>query len=337
MKKVATFLVSIAIMTSWVFAARWELPSDHLEDVTNGSVRGISTTDESGGFAKTWYNEDGFGLHAWFHDIADPLADDFYEGWLVQQNPFKFISTWELELKEDGYYHNVFSSDIDYTSYDFYVLTLEPNDGNPDPAAHIFEWNVVMADMMKDDKMIKDYAVESDVIVDVTWKNFEFSQDTIEVNKGDRVTINFESTSGFHDWWIDEFDAWTKQVNPGEKTSVTFIADKVGNFEFYCSVGNHRAAGMTGWLIVKDTNMMKKDKMIKKLTVKQEVLKKWIKKRLAKIDSSKLNQELISVKIQMIRDTIDERGFSNVKKERYLELLDVIEVAIWEVTAMSQK
>lgn len=251
MKKVTIFLVLSAIFTSWVFAANWGLPRDHLLDVTNGSVRGISTTSESGGFAKTWYNDKGFWLHAWFHDIADPIGDDFYEGWLVQQSPFKFISTGELELKEDGYYHNIFSSDIDYSSYDFYVLTLEPNDGNPDPAAHIFEWDVVSVDMEDKNKMIQ---------------------------------------------------------TQGE----TMMQD----------------------------SMIKNDKMMqwgvmKNLTQKQKELKEWIKQRLLKVDRSKLNPEIISVKIQMVRNTIDERGFSDIKKTRYLELLDIIEVAIWEVSMMS--
>jgi len=39
-------------------------------------------------------------------------------------------------------------------------------------------------------------------------------------------------------------------VTPGTPTSVTFVADKTGTFEYYCSVGNHRAQGMVGKLIV---------------------------------------------------------------------------------------
>jgi nitrite reductase (NO-forming) len=39
-------------------------------------------------------------------------------------------------------------------------------------------------------------------------------------------------------------------VNGGETTSVEFVADKTGTFEYYCSVGAHRAMGMTGSLVV---------------------------------------------------------------------------------------
>lgn len=84
----------------------------------------------------------------------------------------------------------------------------------------------------------------------VTGHNFAFSDTEIRVKKGEKVTINFESTDGFHDWVVDEFNAATKQVQPGTKTSVTFTADKAGTFEYYCSVGRHRAMGMVGKLIV---------------------------------------------------------------------------------------
>lgn len=87
-------------------------------------------------------------------------------------------------------------------------------------------------------------------VFNVTGKNFEFSVKEMKVKKGDTVTVNFESTGGFHDWVVDEFKAATKQVNPGTKTSVTFVADKAGTFEYYCSVGKHRASGMVGTLIV---------------------------------------------------------------------------------------
>lgn len=85
--------------------------------------------------------------------------------------------------------------------------------------------------------------------------NFDFLMDGVEnpdivVNEGDLVRIEFTSADGFHDWVVDEFNAATQQVNTGGKTSVEFIADKKGTFEYYCSVGQHRANGMVGNLIV---------------------------------------------------------------------------------------
>ena len=72
----------------------------------------------------------------------------------------------------------------------------------------------------------------------------------ITVNAGDRVRIEFSSSEGFHDWVIDEFNAYTDRVKAGEKSSVEFVADIKGEFEYYCSVGQHRANGMKGKFIV---------------------------------------------------------------------------------------
>ncbi len=91
---------------------------------------------------------------------------------------------------------------------------------------------------------------ENAAVFNITGKNFEFSQDTIEVKKGQTVTINFTSEDGLHDWTLDDFNAATSQVNTGDSSSVTFVADKVGEFEYYCSIGNHRKMGMVGTLTV---------------------------------------------------------------------------------------
>ncbi|HCC05715.1 TPA: hypothetical protein DEP58_05470 [Patescibacteria group bacterium] len=88
------------------------------------------------------------------------------------------------------------------------------------------------------------------VVFNIKGSNYSFDQDELSVTEGDTVTINFESTDNAHDWTIDEFNASTKQVNVGVPSSVTFVADKVGEFEYYCSVDNHRAMGMVGTLTV---------------------------------------------------------------------------------------
>ena len=80
----------------------------------------------------------------------------------------------------------------------------------------------------------------ADVVIDITGKAFEYSMTEITVNQGDVVTINYSSTQGNHDWVIDNMAA-TDKVRPEDGvTSVTFTANTVGTFEYYCSVGNHR-------------------------------------------------------------------------------------------------
>ena len=85
---------------------------------------------------------------------------------------------------------------------------------------------------------------------DIDSFSFGYSMEEIRVPLGATVTINLTNSAGFHDWVVDEFDAATEKIQAGGNTSVTFVADKQGAFEYYCSVGNHRAQGMVGTLIV---------------------------------------------------------------------------------------
>jgi plastocyanin len=87
-------------------------------------------------------------------------------------------------------------------------------------------------------------------IFTVDGSNFKFEPNMITVNKGDKIKVVFKNTGGFHDFVIDEFNVKTKQIGANAEDSVEFTADKTGSFEFYCSVGNHRAMGMKGTLVV---------------------------------------------------------------------------------------
>ncbi|PJE76136.1 hypothetical protein COV04_01235 [Candidatus Uhrbacteria bacterium CG10_big_fil_rev_8_21_14_0_10_48_11] len=81
-------------------------------------------------------------------------------------------------------------------------------------------------------------------------QNYSFTPSEIRVKKGDTVKVVLSSANGFHDFVIDEFNTKTNRVLTGETAETQFVADKTGTFQFYCSVGNHRALGMVGNLIV---------------------------------------------------------------------------------------
>jgi nitrosocyanin len=84
----------------------------------------------------------------------------------------------------------------------------------------------------------------------VTAKNYSFTPSALTVKKGDTVKITLDNADGFHDFRIDEFNVATKKIKGGTQDSVQFVADKTGSFQYYCSVGNHRAMGMVGTLVV---------------------------------------------------------------------------------------
>ena len=84
----------------------------------------------------------------------------------------------------------------------------------------------------------------------VTASNFKYDVKSMKVKKGDTVKIIFKNSEGFHDFIIDEFDVATSQIGAEEEDEVEFVVDKVGTFEYYCSVGQHRKNGMVGKLVV---------------------------------------------------------------------------------------
>lgn len=86
----------------------------------------------------------------------------------------------------------------------------------------------------------------------VAGNDFSFDVKEMRVKKGDTVRITFENKEGFHDWVVDEFSARTKQLKAGETETIEFVASQAGEFEYYCSVGQHRQNGMVGMLIVEE-------------------------------------------------------------------------------------
>ncbi|HCY17613.1 MAG: Plastocyanin [Candidatus Nomurabacteria bacterium GW2011_GWF2_35_12] len=84
----------------------------------------------------------------------------------------------------------------------------------------------------------------------ISGQNFSFTPSSIMVKKGDKVKITLKNIDGFHDFKIDEYGVATKQLKSPAEEVLEFTADKVGSFEYYCSVGTHRAMGMFGTLKV---------------------------------------------------------------------------------------
>lgn len=87
-------------------------------------------------------------------------------------------------------------------------------------------------------------------IIEVEGGSFYYKPNEITVRRGQEVTILLNSADMMHDFVIDELDVKSEIAQAGTSTRVTFTPNEAGEFEFYCSVGNHRAMGMKGTLIV---------------------------------------------------------------------------------------
>ncbi|MEO5927721.1 MAG: plastocyanin/azurin family copper-binding protein [Patescibacteria group bacterium] len=80
--------------------------------------------------------------------------------------------------------------------------------------------------------------------------SFFYVPNQIKVKKGDKVKIVFENVGGMHNINIDEYNVKSDTVQTDGETTVEFTADKAGSFEYYCAVGQHRAMGQKGMLVV---------------------------------------------------------------------------------------
>ncbi|MDP3793269.1 MAG: hypothetical protein Q8R07_00790, partial [Candidatus Uhrbacteria bacterium] len=115
--------------------------SGSLGDITGGApVQGTTTTEGfANGMVQAMFSKAIYRLEAVVKNLPDPAGTDFYEGWLVHtEAPFDFISTGKFN-KTDEAYVNKYSSGNDLTDHLFYVVTLESDDKNPAPSAHVLE------------------------------------------------------------------------------------------------------------------------------------------------------------------------------------------------------
>lgn len=85
----------------------------------------------------------------------------------------------------------------------------------------------------------------------ITAKQFSFTPDTIEVNKGDKVRLIVTSVDVPHGFAVREYDI-NERLEPGKPATIEFTADKEGTFTAYCSVfcGSGHSS-MKGKLVVK--------------------------------------------------------------------------------------
>jgi len=63
---------------------------------------------------------------------------------------------------------------------------------------------------------------------------FEYTPSILEVNPGDKVTIELVATDVVHGLSIDGYGLETT-ADPGKTARITFIADRQGSFRFHCT------------------------------------------------------------------------------------------------------
>jgi len=66
-------------------------------------------------------------------------------------------------------------------------------------------------------------------------RQFAYSPSELKVNPGDTVTIQLVNTDVVHGLYIDGYGI-SVEADPGQTTTITFVADKPGSFRFRCNV-----------------------------------------------------------------------------------------------------
>lgn len=66
-------------------------------------------------------------------------------------------------------------------------------------------------------------------------RQFAYAPSELKVNTGDAVTIELVSTDVVHGLYIDGYGV-SVEADPGQTTTITFVADKPGSFRFRCNV-----------------------------------------------------------------------------------------------------
>jgi len=87
-------------------------------------------------------------------------------------------------------------------------------------------------------------------VINVEAGSFYYDPNVITVKKGQPVKIVMTSVDMMHDFVVDELNLKLPIVKNGETGEIEFTPDTVGEFVYYCSVGQHRANGQVGTLIV---------------------------------------------------------------------------------------
>ena len=86
--------------------------------------------------------------------------------------------------------------------------------------------------------------------ITMTAKQWEFLPPAIEVNHGDTVELTIKSIDVTHGILIPEFGI-NERLEPQKEVVINFIADKKGEFDFFCSTPCGRGhRDMRGLLIV---------------------------------------------------------------------------------------
>jgi len=105
--------------------------------------------------------------------------------------------------------------------------------------------------MMPSSENISGLNVTSIIVEGSLADEYSYSPDQLSIAEGDVVKVTFNNNGRIpHNWVLRGYNIATNTIAPGASDTVQFVADKSGEFEYYCSLRGHRERGMLGSLTV---------------------------------------------------------------------------------------
>ena len=145
----------------------------------------------------------------------------------------------------------------------FYMLSRQPAESQNTqsttqevPATTGDDVDEMVVNEEGDDVMEEEEVMEEEVMMEVRevvvdGDEFSFSPSSLRVTEGEKIKLVFNNVGQFpHNFMVDELGVATETIQGGLSDTVEFAAGQSGTFNFFCSVGNHRARGMEGELVV---------------------------------------------------------------------------------------
>jgi cytochrome c oxidase subunit II len=94
---------------------------------------------------------------------------------------------------------------------------------------------------------------QTERVIKITAKRFEYSPNEIRIKKGVPVVLEFTSLDRVHGFTVPDLGGIRATIEPGKATQVRITAPKAGTYEFHCDIfcgDGHE--GMTGKIIVEE-------------------------------------------------------------------------------------
>ena len=110
-----------------------------------------------------------------------------------------------------------------------------------------------MASLFVSSVLAGDQTGQTERVIKITAKKFEYSPNEIRIKKGVPVVLEFTSLDRVHGFTVPDLGGIRATIEPGKVTQVRIMAPKAGTYEFHCDLfcgDGHE--DMTGKIIVEE-------------------------------------------------------------------------------------